>query len=209
MEEGGFKKKFLAPLVVIMLCAVALAGAAYAYTSTVQGNGTIPDPNYYTIDLYTTGEATQTVKDSINAGTNFEAYTTKVVNGNYMGHVDNDGKATELKFTTYVMVNSNLKNDACRIDANVKYTEQTGTTAMYSSWADSENGIKFVTNFYALESTTPTESFVTQQVYRVEITATLPVISDFNLGDDFSQVIDNMKFVGTNCISITLTATKV
>ncbi len=50
-ENESSRKKYLAPLVVIMLCAVALTGAAYAYSTTVTGNGDIK-ANYVVIDMY-------------------------------------------------------------------------------------------------------------------------------------------------------------
>ena len=51
------KKKLVVPLVAIMMCAVALAGVAYAYSTTVTSPGTDPVDDYLVIDLYTTAEA--------------------------------------------------------------------------------------------------------------------------------------------------------
>lgn len=50
-EEAGSRKKYLAPLVVIMLCLVALTGAAYAYSSTVSIGGNQIDAKYLSLDL--------------------------------------------------------------------------------------------------------------------------------------------------------------
>ncbi len=50
-EKESSRKKYLVPLVVIMLCLVALTGAAYAYSTSVKGNGDIAG-NYVGIDMY-------------------------------------------------------------------------------------------------------------------------------------------------------------
>lgn len=52
IEANSSKKKFLVPLVVLLLCGVAMTGAAYAYNSTVDGTGSISDVDYVTIDFY-------------------------------------------------------------------------------------------------------------------------------------------------------------
>ena len=51
-EETGSRKKYLAPLVVIMLCLVALTGAAYAYSSTLTVNNNSVEAKTLTLDLY-------------------------------------------------------------------------------------------------------------------------------------------------------------
>ncbi len=57
-EKESSKKKYLVPLVVIMLCLVAITGAAYAYSTSVKGNGDITG-NYVALDMYKSdGEAT-------------------------------------------------------------------------------------------------------------------------------------------------------
>jgi hypothetical protein len=51
-EEAGSRKKYLAPLIVIMLCLVALTGAAYAYTTSVTSTQNGVTADYISIDLY-------------------------------------------------------------------------------------------------------------------------------------------------------------
>ena len=46
IEERSSKKKLLVPLVVLMLCGVALVGAAYAYTTTVEIDSNKVDSKY-------------------------------------------------------------------------------------------------------------------------------------------------------------------
>jgi hypothetical protein len=61
-QESASKKKFLAPLLVILLCMVSLTGAGYAYSATIQGGGDAPVDEKFIIDLYEAG--TDTVIDS-------------------------------------------------------------------------------------------------------------------------------------------------
>ena len=52
METSGSKKKLLAPLVVLLLCAVSLAGAGYAYNSTVAVNGNDMTGDEFVLEIY-------------------------------------------------------------------------------------------------------------------------------------------------------------
>ena len=58
MEERSSKKKLLVPLVVLMLCAVSVIGAGYAYTTTVTNQNNTMESDYYAIDLYSTVSGT-------------------------------------------------------------------------------------------------------------------------------------------------------
>ena len=57
-EEKGSRKKLLVPLVVLLLCAVSLTGAAYAYSSTMINNNNDVDTEYLSIDLASGGLTT-------------------------------------------------------------------------------------------------------------------------------------------------------
>ena len=50
MNEGKSRKKLLVPLVVLLLCAVSLTGAAYAYTSTLTNTGNTAEVHYLSVD---------------------------------------------------------------------------------------------------------------------------------------------------------------
>ena len=65
-DTTGSRKKFLIPLVVLLLCAVSLTGAGYAYNSSVQGNGGADVDEKFVIDLYdpSTGDAISGVIDA-------------------------------------------------------------------------------------------------------------------------------------------------
>ena len=57
-QENGSKKKFLAPLLVILLCMVSLTAAGYAYSSTVENTDDKSDVDFFAIDLYKTDGTT-------------------------------------------------------------------------------------------------------------------------------------------------------
>lgn len=109
IENESSKKKYFAPLVVIMLCAVALTGAAYAYSTSVSGNGDIKG-NYVVIDIYNSGEAVQTdiplaaVSDTINITTDTDKTVTVEDNKYYVASL----AKTKITFETYVKINTDL-----------------------------------------------------------------------------------------------------
>lgn len=103
MENEGTKKKYLAPLIVIMLCAVALTGAAYAatYYTTVTGNGNL-DGDYVVIDLYDDGSGTAFTKFKVNGNAIIYSETDKTKSpAAYVAKVD----SKTIEFTTHIMIN--------------------------------------------------------------------------------------------------------
>ena len=57
MNEEKSRKKLLVPLVVLLLCAVSLTGAAYAYTSTLTNTGNNAEVHYLSVDKSTAENA--------------------------------------------------------------------------------------------------------------------------------------------------------
>lgn len=106
-ENESSKKKYLAPLVVIMLCAVALTGAAYAaYATSVTGNGDIAG-KYAVLDIYDEKGGVQTDIPLATNSEQIKVYTTTDKTGDsdeYVAHVDK----TEITFEIYVKVNTDL-----------------------------------------------------------------------------------------------------
>ena len=73
-DSTGSRKKFLIPLVVLLLCAVSLTGAGYAYNSSVSiENGSGEVDEIFVIDLYTTAGAAITSNEQVNLGTGVAA----------------------------------------------------------------------------------------------------------------------------------------
>ncbi len=111
LENESSKKKYLAPLVVIMLCAVALTGAAYAaYATSVTGNGDIAG-KYVVLDIYdSSGKSEQTEISLAGTSDQIKVYTTTdktaTVEGKkyYVANLDQ----TTITFETYVKINTNL-----------------------------------------------------------------------------------------------------
>ena len=101
-EEQGFKKKYLAPLIVLMLCAVSLTGAAYAYSTSITGHGAI-DGDYYSIDLYKDGSGAAVITGDIDKDS-FIVNTVKTVGQNYTANVE----AGTLVYEAFVKISTDL-----------------------------------------------------------------------------------------------------
>lgn len=67
-EEMGSRKKYLAPVVVLLLCLVSLTGAAYAYSSTMTNTGNTVDAGMLSIDLKLNGAGTAVADDAVKPG---------------------------------------------------------------------------------------------------------------------------------------------
>ena len=221
-EEQGFKKKYLAPLIVLMLCAVSLTGAAYAYSTSVTGHGNV-DYDWYSIDMYK--DADTVITENLAADKDFDVQTTKVikgndkVTGNYYGSVD----AVTLTFTTKVKVTTNDKTstEACNITGTAKYVKQDGTVDFYNAWAGSDaakaisckvyiKAESAAESEYALVTDTTVFAGAVNTMYDVKIEVTLPAIESQDLNvDEPGEIKDAVKFNGTGCIEITLNAKNV
>ncbi len=109
MEKESSKKKYLAPLVVIMLCLVAITGAAYAYSTSVTGNGDIA-AKYSIVDIYENdaGEYVATSDfDITNETLNFYTVTDKTGKSPVYTAYLNDGEEIHyLYFSTYMRINT-------------------------------------------------------------------------------------------------------
>ena len=206
-EEQGFKKKYLAPLIVLMLCAVSLTGAAYAYSTTVSNTGNI-DGDYYSIDMYDkTSE--KYITTSIDFG-DFDVETAKEVGHNYSAKIvdtDADGYIV-LEYILKTKVQSSQK-EACKITGTAAYTKQTGTGSFYDSWAtEAKCVVSFAT---AADGTYADDSITgeTETMYFVKVTVTLTAINSTDIGtDDPDKISGLLTFVGEGCLKIVLTATE-
>ena len=204
-EEQGFKKKYLAPLIVLMLCAVSLTGAAYAYSTTIEGNGDMAG-DYYSIDLYSAKGTVLT--EAINPNEHFVVETHKVVNNNYKGSV----AVNTITYDTMVMVQSNKSGEACKITADVTFTPKDTLPTFYSAWAETGGFSASVTYSTADDPETPVTTFKTGEYYNVKITVTFKAIADEDLGTSaYDKVAEKLGLDGTyswdNAITIKLTAT--
>ena len=119
-EEQGFKKKYLAPLIVLMLCAVSLTGAAYAYSTSITGHGAI-DGDYYSIDMYSDNAGKTVISGDIDKDA-FTVYTKKTVGEKYNAYVE---KGT-LTYETFVKVSTDIPNATFKLTAFAGYTSPTG-----------------------------------------------------------------------------------
>ena len=74
------KSKLVVPVIAIMMCAVALAGVAYAYSASVTMNGNTADGNDFTLDLKN-GDGTAFVTAPYQLHNTFVLSNATVING--------------------------------------------------------------------------------------------------------------------------------
>ena len=228
MEEQGFKKKYLAPLIVLMLCAVSLTGAAYAYSTTVNGNGDIQG-DYYTIDMYDTGD--KVVTASITSNDKFEVQTDRTIGevkddtgkhlnyGNYIAstvasksYTDADGKKyIQIDFDYKVMVQSN-KTGTTPVSGTVTYSQGANTGGFYEDWVVAGAVICNNPTFCATkDGTYDLTEIEFNKLYFMKITVLLPMIENKDTGINGTTgtdaIANYLKFVGTDVLTITITAT--
>ena len=173
-EKNAGRKKLLVPLVVLIMCGVALTGAAYAYsasTVTVQNNPINGD--YYSIDMYSSDAASTVITAPLAAGSDFKVYTTKTVGSSYVAKID----AGTFTRTTWVKVSSDI--------AGSKYT-LTAAVDMIAKTAGINANVTFtsvaMTN---LDGDTPVEAGVTQVDVGdiIEVVVTFSVAANNNAGE--------------------------
>ena len=92
-EENGSKKKLLVPLVVLLLCAVSLTGAGYAYNSTVTNEDDTIHIEGLTLEL-TTGTDVRVPVASALFNLNL-AYGTQTTNGKAINGETDKGFVTD------------------------------------------------------------------------------------------------------------------
>ena len=205
-EEQGFKKKYLAPLIVLMLCAVSLTGAAYAYSTTVTGGGDI-DGDYISIDMYTDDKGT-TVQTKDLTSDNFKVWTktdrrTSAADTNLHAYVD----STTLKFTTYVKVASNIDGAKFTLDTDVKYTAPSAGGDLHITDA----GITVVVSLASDSQDTPVSELEKGEVYKVVITVAIGGTEEFGAyatQADLDAAVEAFNADNSTEFAITFTASK-
>lgn len=188
-EEQGFKKKYLAPLIVLMLCAVSLTGAAYAYSTSVIGHGDI-DHDYISIDLYDASE--KVITEDIKS-TAFKAYSEidRTAGGDKKLHTFvEDG---QIVFTTYVKVSTDITDAKFTLATTAQYTapDAGGNLVMdkdYTTAQTLSDEIKVYLASDAAETAVAVSELKGETLYRVVIT--IDIGSDktvFGIYDDLAS----------------------
>ena len=188
------KKKLLAPLFIIVLCMISITGGAYAYSTSVTAQGDISG-NYYSIDMYQ-GEAGNyaVLNTSLTSEDRFVVETTKIVGSNYFASVDE----TSITFNTKVKLASNDSSDYT-FTGNAQYRHNSSSADMFSAWSV-PGAVTCDIKVLGNES---------GEYYDVEITVTLAAIESVDLGTaDPREIGENVRFNGTDCISISLSASR-
>ena len=192
-EEQGFKKKYLAPLIVLMLCAVSLTGAAYAYSTSVTNTGDISG-DYISIDMYEKGTEYTVLEKHLKAD-NFKVSTAKTVgtDAKYVATVE----AGKLIYTTYVMISSDLDNPTFALSGTVTYTAPT-TTGAGLVFSDITSGTEAdLKSFMAIEKDDGTaatfDSLSKDVYYKVTITFTIDnakAFGEYSTVDDLKAAVE-------------------
>ena len=195
---NSYKRKLLIPLFIIVLCMVSLTGQAYAYSTSVTGQDDISG-NYYSIDMYQNDGGKYTVLNrSLTSDENFIVETSKTVGSNYFASIDE----TVITYNTKVMVSSNDPS-ACNITGEAQYRHNSSSAEMFSAWSAPGAvtcDVKVIND---------SGSFKPGEYYDVEITVTLAAIESVDLGTaDPREIGENVRFNGTDCISISLSASR-
>ncbi len=116
---------YLVPLVVIMLCLVAFTGAAYAYSTSVKGNGDIAG-NYVAIDMYKVDSESQTgysaVADFVVQIGSFTVTTERNDTVDEKDSFTAKVVATTLVFQTYLHINTNITSGTTFYLTDIDYT---------------------------------------------------------------------------------------
>ncbi len=127
MEGTALKKKLMVPVVVLMLCAVTLVGAGYAYTTTVTNTATV-DAEYYAIEMFN-DDANKTITTAALSMDPIELSAAKSVQ---------TGKVTVTAATstdTICYIGVYLNSDTLATDPNVTMSAQ----ASGSGWNFANN----------------------------------------------------------------------
>lgn len=126
INNSGNRKKLLVPLVVLLLCGVALTGAAYAYSTSVTVNDNPVAGDYYSIDMYDAPAASTAITEALEADSDFKVYTTHTVGGQYVAGVEGG----TFERTVYVKITSDNADFKYTIKApTCTYTAATGNLA--------------------------------------------------------------------------------
>ena len=137
IDESIHRKKLLVPAVVILLCAVALTGAAYAYSTSVEIDNNKLSAEYYTIDVYSENAGTYTaISSPMSLGTALKV-TTVTVNGTVKVNVDSSNQALGY---VGLFLNSSESNGTAPITVTVAATG-TGVTASNNTVSITASGV--------------------------------------------------------------------
>lgn len=140
-EQTGSRKKYLAPVVVLMLCLVALTGAAYAYTSSyiVQDNKLsgetfvleVNDDEGTLITEPITIKGLDFNSDTIHGATKSVVFTANVLENNgYVGNLvinDSDAKSQTKPITLSAYISENSTYTASTLNGSFTVAGATGT----------------------------------------------------------------------------------
>ena len=126
-DTTGSRKKFLIPLVVLLLCAVSLTGAGYAYNSSVTTDTSDIDGKFFTLDTYSNDTGTIAYKPT-DAGNYPVVFTTVTDHAADTTKVTANKLAVVLLGTIYVKINSNTDDTTATLTLAAETVEKATPT---------------------------------------------------------------------------------
>ncbi len=142
-EEKSSRKKLLVPLVVLMLCAVSLAGAAYAYSSTLTNTGNTADVHFISVDK--NEGSTQLVTLSGNAVLEFTdnyTYAENTKTGNVIKYELNDDVLVATYYL-YIDTDEAQKSVTFSVGSNAFDTMKFFTVGETTTYMDTVYAMKY------------------------------------------------------------------
>ena len=197
-EEQGFKKKYLAPLIVLMLCAVSLTGAAYAYSTSVTGHGDIVG-DYISIDMYSDDAGTAELKENLTSK-HFQVYTDRTVakTVTYNAYVEEG----QLVYSTYVKVSTNLGNTSTyKLDGSGAYKAAEGDGKLIIKGVSDDGSSKDIANLKTFmtvtsaDGKTAVEADATDGTFHIQGETVYKVTFTFDIGQTSANVFGTFNSV--------------
>ena len=197
-EKNAGRKKLLVPLVVLIMCGVALTGAAYAYSATVTVQNNTVQGDFYSIDMYSDAAGNTNITGPLTAGSDFKVYTTKTVGAGakYNANVE----AGTFTRSVYVKVETDIVGATFNLSATCVYTPPSPAVGTFTITAGdpvikSSDGAQTITNAVAAG------------VYKVEVTFTVTAgtFGSYDTVTALQNAIDNF----TGKFNLTVNAERV
>ena len=203
------KKKLVVPLVAIMMCAVALAGVVYAYTSSVQNSGTIDQD--YAVLVFTDAEGEEKTSGSLAALTGITFTTVTTISPAHVT-VNADGTATVGVYFKYVSdketANYTVAGDFKLKNGNVDVTSVTITA---SGVDEDHDTVSFAIGSMVVKNQAGTQTvenpLVKNTIYQATFVITPTCDVQFNNATAIADATAVVNAINALTYSLTLTST--
>ena len=206
----GKKRKLIVPVVAIMMCAVALAGVAYAYSSSVSNTGT--NDQDYAVLIFTNQSGTEQTSGSLAALTGITFTTVTTINPTAHVTVNADGTATFGVYFKYVSDKDAAYYTVAEDFKLLKDGNPTTTVEITAQDVDAQHkSVSFAIGNMVLRNSTDTAdapaTLVKDTVYLAKITVTPTCDVQFNNATAVADATAVVNAINALTYSFTLTST--